>query len=343
MNIGMKKAAAIFVLAGLILSAICTGALSESGERIHPTAVIMSMFEVDALAGDDPGEAQYYYEEYFPNPEVYEITKDPFGCSLYVQDDLALCLLGQGKSSAAVNVAALLCDPRFDFSDTTFLVTGCAGSSEGYGVVGDVYIITATVDYDLGHTADVRDLADASSPIWYRMEEYDPVACHLLNPELTDAAYTLTKDLELKTTDDARSCMARNFDNADWAMREPRVLKGTSITSDDYWKGEYKHQKAMYMTEAYQTPDPYTATVMEDNAIALAFEKMGMLDQLLIIRSSVNMDVFLDGETPESFWGGGKRLLDNGFDGFTDIFPVSMENCYKVGRTILERIREGGL
>ena len=65
MNIKMKKAA-IFVLAGLILSAICTGALSESGERIHPTAVIMSMFEVDALAGDDPGEAQYYYEEYFP-------------------------------------------------------------------------------------------------------------------------------------------------------------------------------------------------------------------------------------------------------------------------------------
>ena len=82
---------------------------------------------------------------------------------------------------------------------------------------------------------------------------------------------------------------------------------------------------------------------MEDSAIALTFEKMGMLDQLLILRSSVNMDVFVDGETPESLWGDGKPLFDNGYDGFTDIFPVSMENCFRVGKTIIEKIREDSI
>ena len=35
--------------------------------------------------------------------------------------------------SAALNTDAVLADDRFDFSNTYFLLTGCAGSAEGYG------------------------------------------------------------------------------------------------------------------------------------------------------------------------------------------------------------------
>jgi len=42
-----------------------------------------------------------------------------------------------------------LSDERFDFSDAYILSTGCAGSAEGYGIMGDVFVITAAADYDL--------------------------------------------------------------------------------------------------------------------------------------------------------------------------------------------------
>ena len=50
---------------------------------------------------------------------------------------------------STANTYAILSDERFDFSDAYIISTGCAGSAEGYGVMGDVYVITAAVDYDL--------------------------------------------------------------------------------------------------------------------------------------------------------------------------------------------------
>ena len=339
----LKRVLALLLLSAVLLTALPACGAAKTETRIAPAVVLLPMFEVGELAGDFPGEAQLYYEAYFPDPACYEITGEPFGCSLYVQDDLALCLLGQGKSTAAVNLTALLCDERFDFSRTLFLMTGCAGSATEFGVVGDVYLITAAVDYDLGHTMDVRDLEDPSGETWFRTPDYDPMGCILLDVDLTDRAYALTSGLSLATTDSARACMARNFDDAAWALRDPQVLLGASVTSDNYWKGEYSHQKAVAVAESYQTPDPYAATVMEDAAVALAFQKLGMLDQLLILRASVNVDVFIDGQTPEVLWAGAIKVSDEGFDGFDDIFPVAMENCFLVGRTLIEAVRAGEL
>ncbi len=335
------KKTAVTALCLVLLAALA--GCRKSPEKISPSVVIMPMFEIGDMAGDDPGEAQYYFEEYFTDPAVFKITDDPYGCSVYVQDDVALCLLGQGKAAAAVNVTALLTDERFDFSDTVFLVSGCAGSSEGSGVVGDVYIITAAVDYDLGHSVDARELTDESDPTWYRVSEYDPIGYHLISPALTEAAYGLTGAIPLRTTESARACMARNFGGAEWAVRDPQVLKGTSVTSDDYWKGEYRHRQAVYVTESYGAPDPYRARVMEASAIALTFKKLGMGDKLLILRYSVNVDVFIDGDTPESLWTDAGEVLPDGFDGFDDIFPVASENCFTVGKTIIEAVRNGEL
>lgn len=38
------------------------------------------------------------------------------------------------------------------------------GSAIEYGVMGDVYVITATVDYDLGHHADPANLPTSLMP-----------------------------------------------------------------------------------------------------------------------------------------------------------------------------------
>lgn len=340
----MKKRAivmlVIFAWVCTSLTACSTKQQQNKEEKIKPIVVIMPLFENGELVGDFPGEAQYFYEEYFSKPEVYDIVEEASGNKFYLQGDVGMYILGQGKVTSAVNVTALLADARFDFSDTTFLVTGCAGSARDFGVVGDVYIITAAIDYDLGHTADYRDIAEGSNTIWFRIGEYDKQVYHKLNADLVDFAYELTKDIQIATTDDARSCMARNFDNADWAIRDPKVLKGTSITSDNYWKGEYNHEKANVITEEFKAPDPYAASEMENAAIALAFEKMGYIDQLIMLRCSVNIDVFIDGQTPEILWGGAEKPWGegDGVDGFTDIFPVAMKNSFVVGKTIVDAL-----
>ena len=98
------------------------------------------------MSGDYHGEAQYYYEGYVKNGDEYDIEGCVTDTKLYYKDGVALSLLGQGKVSAALNMTAILSDERFDFSDAYIVSVGCAGSAKGYGIMGDVYVITASAD-----------------------------------------------------------------------------------------------------------------------------------------------------------------------------------------------------
>ena len=65
-----------------------------------------------------------------------------------------------------------------------------------------------------------------------------------------------------------------------------------------------------------------------------------MLDRLIILRDSVNMDVFAPGVTPEKLWGSKSddELASDDSDESFDIFATAMENNFKVGRIIIEAI-----
>ena len=109
------------------------------------------------------------------------------------------------------------------------------------------------------------------------------------------------------------------------------------------WKGKYGHLNALKMAEVYQCPDPYAATEMEDVAVALAVKRMGMLDRLIIIRDSVNMDVFMLGATPESLWEGAAAPILSTKDNVeaADVFATAMKNNFSVGRIIMDQILAG--
>ena len=162
----MKKLLALLVAALLIVCASLALA-----EPVAIKALILPKFESGEMAGDFPGEAQYYYEGYCEGGESYDIV----GCPnpLYVKDGVALCVTGMGKVNSAMTLQAILMDDRFDFSNAYIISTGCAGSAIEYGVMGDVFVITATVDFDLGHHADPRELADANGTTWYHDASYD--------------------------------------------------------------------------------------------------------------------------------------------------------------------------
>ena len=111
-----------------------------------------------------------------------------------------------------------------------------------------------------------------------------------------------------------------------------------------YLDGEYDEANARLMTETYGAPDPYAMSEMEDAAIAVALDRLGMLDRYIIIRDSVNMDVFMNGTNPEYLWAGIEDSLSSEDSvEAADIFAVAMENNYKVGSVVVDAILDGTL
>ncbi len=110
------------------------GCSSQSKEKKLPVQVlILPKFEQGEIAGDFPGEAQYFYEEYLVGGDVFEIDGVPGTNKLYYKNGVAVLLLGQGKVNAALSTSAVLSDKRFDFSDAYILCVGCDGAAKGYG------------------------------------------------------------------------------------------------------------------------------------------------------------------------------------------------------------------
>ncbi len=298
---------------------------------------------VGELEEDFPGEAQFYYEAYMKDSEAYDVPGLMDGHKLYVKDGIAMYLTGEGKVNASSSLMAVLSDNRFDFSDAYVISTGCMGTVSGTSVLGDVYIGTATVDFDLGHHAEIRDLADQNDISWFPVAEYDSFTHKTLNQELADQVYELVKDTELETTEKSRNYMISAYDGAECAGRDPIVMKGTIVTGDNYWKGRYDEAKAILISETYGCPDPYAGTEMEDHALAVVLDRMGMLDKYIIIRDSVNLDIYVNGATPESLWLNSATAEYDEDDNReqSDIFAFAMENNFKVGRHVIDAILDG--
>ena len=337
---------AIILLFILCITMFSCGCAEEAPIKIR--ALILPKFEIGELTGDYAGEAQLFYEAFFMDADAFEIAGGQKEYPLYInRDGLALCVTGQGKVKSAVRLAAILCDGRFDFSDAYIISVGCCGNAVNICNIADVSIISATVDFDLGHTADVRDLRDPDRSVtWFHDESFDPSSHRILNRRLTDKVYELTKDIRLDTSDALRDLMALQFNHEVWAVRDPMVIKGTSVTGDNYWKGIHGHNNAVAVAEFYHCPDPFTATEMEDNALAVVADDFGLLDRFICIRAGVNVDVFLGGDTPESLWGGAVLPDETGvdiFEGVPDIFAFGMNNCFKVGARVVEAIFNGEL
>lgn len=323
------------------------GAKAEdvSAEAIPIKVLILPKFEIGLMSGDTPGEAQYYYEHYLDGAESYDIPGGTEGNRLYVRDGVAMYVLGMGKVTAALSTMAVLSDARFDFSNAYILSTGCAGSAIGSTVMGDVFVISAAVDYDLGHHADIREMEDKTAETWFYDEDYANAAVIRLNQELTDKVWKVVKDLPMETTEKTRRLMSEAFGGAEWAIRDPKVLRGTTVTADNYWKGEYDHANALKMIREYQCPDPFVTTEMEDIAVCAAAKRMGLLDRVIVLRDSVNMDVFMFGVTPERLWDPAyerKKSLDSEESlEAADIFVTAMKNNFTAGNAVIDAILAG--
>ena len=80
-------------------------------------------------------------------------------------------------------------------------------------------------------------------------------------------------------------------------------------------------------------------------ALAVVLDRFGLLDRYIIIRDSVNMDVFMNGANPEILWDDSidEQLSDENSIEAADIFATAMENNFKVGSIVVDAILDGNL
>lgn len=96
----MKKLIATLLVAVLLFPAML--AFAEGDAPIEIKVLILPKFEVDELAGDFPGEAQYYYEAYCDGGDAYDIKGGFEDNKLYVKDGVALYVTSMGKVNTAL-------------------------------------------------------------------------------------------------------------------------------------------------------------------------------------------------------------------------------------------------
>ena len=341
----IRKTGFVLIILFVIIFTQSACSLQIKDKQIPVRVLILPKFETGELAGDFPGEAQYFYEEYVAGGEMFEIDGAGDANKLYYKDGIAMFILGQGKVSAALGTTAVLSDKRFDYSDAYILSVGCGGAARDYGIFGDVFVISAALDFDLGHQADARELGDKEGTTWFHDESYDESAVVRLDQSLTDRVYDMVKDVPVKTTENSLNFLKKEYPGEAWAQRQPQVLRGTSLSGDNYWKGINDHNNALLITETYKCTDPYAITEMEDVATALAVQRLGLLDRLIILRAAVNIDVFPSGVTPEMLWGADDDDSIASEDSMesVDIFETAMENCFNVGKVLIDGILEGTL
>lgn len=311
--------------------------------------LIVPKFEVDNITGDFPGEAQLFYEKYCAGKDKIELPNLPGTASFYYNQDngAAILITGSGKTAATLAMTAVLNNPDYDLSEAFIVSVGCSGGSYETTVLGDVVLVTGACDNELGHTADIREFEDTGKEVtWFQDPSFDGTAYKVSDAKLNDRVFGLIKEVELQTTELSRSVTAENFPGEEWRLRDPMVIKGTSVTGDSYWKGIYGHNNAVAVTGTYKMPDPYASTEMEDLAMANVAESYGFTNRFITLRVVVDLDVFLGNDSPESLWSDGEAYNDTVDDTsgeMIDVFEPGMHNLFDASEIVIDAILDGTL
>ena len=336
----------------ILLVTICIQGLSACSFSPKKTALrvlIIPKFEIGQMSGDFPGEAQPFYEEYCPGCGEIEIPHMPPTAHFYFNDKngVGILVTDSGKTAAGLSLTAVLSSDLYDYSDTRIVSVGCAGGSAGASTLGDVVLVTSVCDYDLGHHVDAHERKKSSSHVmWFPDDSFADYEYKSLNADLCEKTFEMIKDCPLQTTEEAKTVMRKNFAAYEEEDILPAVKKGTALTGDNYWKGIFGHATADFIADYYGCADPYMVTEMEEIAIANAAECFDLLDRIISLRVIVNMDVFLNNETPESTWGEYKSFnekVENDNTETLDIFEPAMHNLFDTARVVIDAAIKGEL
>jgi len=227
-------------------------------------------------------------------------------------DGLCLITTGMGYANAASSIAALVFGGKFDLTKTYFVIAGIAGVEPAEGTIGSAHWARFAVDVGLQNEIDPREapsdwstgyLAFGAPAPGVKSDEGERYGTEVyrLNEDLLQAAFRLTKDVELADNDVAKANRARYPEPA--AAGPPQLSICDTISSDTWWSGALL--AAAMDAYARVTSDgeakPCT-TQQEDNATLTALKRgaeANLLDfnRVAVLRAGADFDRQAPGET----------------------------------------------
>ncbi len=291
-----RRAVAVALLLCAMLSLPSGAAFANTkAAPIKIKVFIAAMFEIGENTGDRAGEFQNWYERYWKDQSAsFTVAGAPKPVFVNA-NGVAGAVLGMGKVRSATAMQAILLDPRFDFSETYFIISGVAGTPPSRGTIADVTWSTWLVDYDLGHRWAPEE-GKPGEPVFIPRKGYESVRVFQINPQLVEWAVKLSKNVPLNDSDAAKAYRQRYPQEA--ARRAPAVGTGTHVAGDTFFHGPGLSQEAQYIAKLYGADD-YVATEMEGSAIAHVLEKHKSLERSISLRGAVNFDQGNPNETTQ--------------------------------------------
>jgi purine nucleoside permease len=326
---------------GLILIAFAAIAAAQS-RPIPVKVVVVTMFEVGADTGDNPGELQYWVERDHLD-RIYPLASAYHAARMNAAGEMAI-LTGQGTAHAAATIMALGVDPRFDFSHAYWLIAGIAGGCPNRVSLGSAAWARYVVDGDLGYEIDAREIPPEWStgilPLRKAKPFEDPPdqlegQTFALNATLADWAYKLTRDLKLPDSDKLKAIRSQ-FDG-DAAQRPPFVTMGDEVSSSTYWHGKLMDAwAAQWLPYFTAGKGVFATTAMEDTGTLLSLQllaRAGRVDssRILVLRTISNYD-----RQPRGL-NAAESLALQRIGAYAAYLPA-LEAAYSVGHTVVNEL-----
>ena len=321
---------------------LCLPAFSKD-KPIPVKVVVVTMFELGADTGDQPGELQYWVERnhldrVLPFPQGYH--------DLRMNGDGVLAVLtGMGTAKSAAAIMALGLDPRFDLSKAYWLVAGIAGIDPARGSLGSAVWAEWVVDGDLAREIDAREIPSDWKTGFVPLRgsvpfEQPRVAAggevYHLDAGLVDWAFRLTEQVSLTDSEPMRTERSR-YDSAN-AKRPPFVMKGDTISAGTFWHGRLLNDWAADWVK-YQTggKGDFATTAMEDTGTLqgltyLAKAGRADLNRVLVLRTASNFDLPPTGMSAAENLA--RMSAGQGFAGFVP----ALESAWRVGDAVVENL-----
>jgi purine nucleoside permease len=315
---------------------------TASAAPIKVKVVVVNMFEIGADAGDTAGEFQLWKERQHLDQRFHFAHHH----DLYFNAKTGVLgmVTGMGTANSATAVMELGMDPRFDLSKAYWLIAGIAGVDPEDASIGSAAWAEYLVDGDLAHEIDAREMpSDWPTGYFARntKKPYDPnkpvpdgEVFHL-NPAMTEWAYQLTRNVELKDNEALQKERAQ-FAEYPNALRPPFVLKGDNLAGMTFWHGKLLNEWANHWTKYWTDgKGEFVTSAMEDTG---SFQSLIYLhptgkvnkDRVMVLRTASNYTM-----QPANMSAAEHLLQENaGYAGLT----ASVEAAYQVGSAVVDEL-----
>jgi len=320
-------------------------AVAQGTTPLRLKVLTVTMFQdLDRLAEANSGEAHLWVtrdalDRRIEIPGAYS--------PLYVDaaGEHGLIVTGMGIPNAAASMMAVGLSSALDLRFTYIMVAGIAGTPPDVGTLGTAAWAEWVVNAGAANEIDPRELPSdwlypyfhlgCTTPWCTDGFETGTEVFHL-NAALTEAAFRLSKDVELADTDAARAYRAHFPGPA--AADAPRVIKADSASTETFlggrilsdwlswWVGQWTDGRGVYGMSGNE--DHGTMTSLR----RLAAANLVDWDRVMVLRTASDFDQPYPGRTALQSIG------DSSAMGLPIALDISLENAYRVGSAVTRDI-----